>query len=376
MVLCVVLLSGAGLLIRSLVHVYDAPLGVDPKNVLTMQINLPEAKYPRSADQISFYSRLKPRLEALPGVEGVANTTALPASGSGMANYPFEIEGIPGEPKRGRGAVVSADYFRVMRANPLRGRVFQDSNQPEIVVNQSFANRFWPHEDALGKHLRVVRGREPAPWMTVVGIVPNVLHDISQPAENSPMFYLSSTREPRRQVYIAARTSVPPETLGDVFRREVQALDPDLAVFNILTLEERVSQSRGNVAIISMFFSIFAAIAFVLGSVGLYAVMSHSVSRRTREIGVRLALGGARRHILTMVFRQGMGQVALGLAIGIPAALAVTRVLRSALVGVEPGDPATLASVILLLVAAGVAGCALPARRAVRVDPVEALRHE
>lgn len=366
MVLCVVLLSGAGLLIRTAIHIYDTPLGVDIRNVLTMQISLPEAKYRTSDDLTAFYARLKPRLEALPGVDSVAVASAIPRWGYGVTSFSCEIEGTPG-PSHGRGPVVSADYFRVMKLTPARGRIFQESKEPELVVNQAFANRYWPEGDAIGKHVRPAGSA----WMTVTGIVPNV-----QQPDLTPLVYLSNAQQPRRQVFLMARTRVPAATLGDAFRREVQALDEDLPVYNIQTLEARVSQIQLGSGAFAVMFSFFALIALVLGSVGLYAVSAHSVSRRTREIGVRLALGGSRRNILAIVMMQAMRQVAIGLALGLPAAFAVTRMLRSALEGVEPGDPVTLAGVVLLLGASGLLGCAIPARRALRVDPVEALRHE
>jgi putative ABC transport system permease protein len=177
-------------------------------------------------------------------------------------------------------------------------------------------------------------------------------------------------------MFIAARTRVPPATLTDAFRKEVQQIDPDLPVYDVDTLDARVSRNRLEVGAMGAVFSVFALVALVLASVGLYAVVAHAVSQRTREIGVRMALGGSESQIIKLVFAQGMGQVAIGLAIGLPAAFGVARVLRSILVDVAPGDPVTFAGVTLVLMSAAFLGCMLPARRAARVHPVDALRHE
>jgi predicted lysophospholipase L1 biosynthesis ABC-type transport system permease subunit len=259
----------------------------------------------------------------------------------------------------------------VIGVRPVRGRIFDDIGDPEIMVNQSFVDRFWTDGEAIGKHIRIVDRSSAGSWMTVTGVVP----DIHQP-DAMPLIYMPGLREPQRQTFIAARTRVPPASLGDAFRREVQKLDPDLPVYNIQTLEERISQIRLGPGIFAALFSAFAFIALVLASVGLYGVIAHSVSRRTQEIGVRLALGGSRNHILSMVLKEGMRQVGLGIAIGLPAAFLITKALRAGLVGVEPGDPATFIGVATVLAGAGLLGCAIPARRAIRVDPVEALRHE
>src|SRR5262249_6737656 len=157
-----------------------------------------------------------------------------------------------------------ADYFRAMRADPIRGRVFKDSTEPEIVVSQSFARNQWPASDAIGKRLRIVHGRSPELWMTVVGIVPNIQHNISVPADLTPLFYLTITRAPQRQIFIVARTHVPPATLGEIFRREIQAIDSELPVYNIQTLEQRVAESRLDVGAFSALFTIFALIALAL----------------------------------------------------------------------------------------------------------------
>ena len=377
MILCVVLLAGAGLMIRSSVNVYNSPLGVNPANVLTMHINLPEAKYPRAQDQTSFHNQLSSRLNSLPGVEAAAITSALPAARLGVMTFPCEIERGAARTLNASAIVVSPDYFRVMQTPPVRGRVFTGSDGPVAIVNRSFAGKYWPSEDPLGKRIRFTAGpQEQQPWMTVLAVVPNIQQNISRPADQTPIIYLPYKDQPRHVMFLAVRGRVSAATLTDSIRKEVQQIDPDLPVYDVDTLEARIARQRLEVGAVGTLFSIFAFVALVLACVGLYAVVAHAVSQRTREIGVRMALGASDGHILKMVFAQGLGQVAVGLGIGLPLAFAVARVLRSILVDVSPGDPVTFASVILLLMSAGILGCTVPARRASRVDPVNALRHE
>jgi putative ABC transport system permease protein len=382
MALCIVLLTGAGLMIRSSINTYSMPTGVNASNVLTLHINLPEAKYLRADDQLSFHRRLKAKLESLPGVEVVSLASSLPTAFASY--YPYELQGRPPADSEHlpttSGLVVGADYFRVMQVRPRRGRLFTESDgvsdTPAVIVNQSFAAQAWPGEDPIGKRLRLVRGRAPQSWLTVVGIVPDIQQMSQRPLEYAPLIYLPYAADPQRVMYIVARTAVPPLTLGEPFRREVQSLDENLPVYEVRTLEDRIAVNRLNVGLWGLLFSIFAGVALVLASVGLYAVIANSVSQRTREIGVRMAVGGTARDIVGLVFAEGMRQIGIGLAVGLPLAFGVTRVLRAALVGVSPGDPITFLGVIIVLMIVGALGCAIPARRALRVDPVVALRSD
>jgi predicted permease len=374
MILCVVLLTGAGLMIHSSIKVYGSPLGVNPANVLTMHINLPEAKYPRAEDLTSFHDQLAPRLNSLPGVEASAIASALPLARFGMMRFRCELAGASEMQLSASGIVVSPDYFRVMQAMPVRGRLFTDSDDAAVIVNRSFAAKYWPGQDPLGKQLRVL-GDGPKPWMRVVAVVPNIQQNISVPADQSQIIYLPYKSDPQRVMSMAVRTRVPPATLSEAVRKEVQQLDPDLPVY-IDTLNSRISRTRLEVADAGTLFGVFALVALVLACVGLYAVVAQAVSQRTREIGVRMALGASDAHVLKTVLTQGLGQVAIGLLIGLPLAFAVARLLRSILIDVSPGDPLTFAGVILLLMSAGILGCLVPGRRATRVDPVTALRHE
>jgi putative ABC transport system permease protein len=362
------------------VNLYNAPMAIDPSNVLTMQLSLPEAKYGDPNSVREFYTRLKTSLAGLPGVTGVPLASHLPMSG--WREFRGEVEGTEGRPGRlGQlgGLVVDANYFRTLAVRLRRGHAFDEAEagaRSQVLVNESFAARFWPGEDPLGKRLRTVAGNEPQPWLTVIGVVADVQQDRLNPLQRNPLIYVPNDAEPQRSVYVMARTAVPPGRLVEAFRRTVQSLDQNLPAQDVISLDDHIARQRLNVTAFGKLFALFAAIALVLAWVGLYAVVAHAVSRRTQEIGIRMAMGGTRRDIFGLVLRQGMWQVAGGFAAGIPLAMLVTRVLSRSLVGVSPSDPATYAGVALVLGFAGLLGCAIPARRAVRVDPLAALRHE
>ena len=373
MALCVILLAGAGLMIRSFISLYDAPLGVNPTNVLTAELALPEAKYPHGEDEISFHQRLKARLESLPGVERAAVTSTLPLNG--WLNLSYRVDGdTSDQPVPAGGLIVSPDYFRVLQVHPSRGRLFADG-AAEAVVNQSFATKLGPVDDLIGKRIRLMESLNFKPqWLTVVGVIP----DIQQNGQltHVSLIYVPYAASPRRQGLVIARTRVPPGTLATAFRREAQNEDPNLPLHDVRSLESHIAQSRMEVSIIGTMFTIFAGIALLLACVGLYAVIAHAVSQRTREIGIRVAIGGSAHNILRLVFTQGLQPLLLGLAVGLPSAFGLTRVLRAELVGVSPRDPVTFAGVVVVLIAAGILGCAIPARRAIRIDPVIALRSD
>ena len=228
----------------------------------------------------------------------------------------------------------------------------------------------------MGKRIRLLIDRVPQPWLIVIGVIPDILQDFRHPLEHEPIIYLPYAQHPERQVFLLSLTRVPPRTLAEALRREVQRLDPNLAVYDIQTLEGRIAEHRVSTAILAEMFSAFAAIALVLACVGMYAVIAHSVSQRTQEIGIRMAVGGSRRDIVRLVYSQAMQPLFVGMALGLPVALILARVLQTVLVGVSPNDPFALILGFLSLFGAGVAGCAIPAWRAVRVDPIVALRYE
>jgi predicted permease len=373
MAACVVLLAGAGLMVRSSVKLYNAPLAFQPANVLTMQISLPERKYPRPDDVTEFYSKLKDRLQSLPGVKGVSLASNLPLAGYIPVRGEVEGQG----PAEFGGLVVDPGYFRDMQIRLRRGRSFdaadEASDSASVIVNESFANRYWPGADPVGKHLK----RAPAGnWLTVIGVVPDIQQDFRRLLQRDPLIYVPHAAEPQRSVHVIARTALAPGLLAEAFRRSVQGLDENLPAENVITLQDHISQRRLSVTAFGKLFTAFAAIALLLAALGLYGVVAYGISRRTQEIGLRIAMGGTRRDILNLVLRQGMQQVLLGLLCGLPLAFLSTRVLNRALVGVSPGDPLTFAGVVIVLGLTGTLGCAVPAWRAMRVDPLAALRCE
>ena len=376
--LCVVLLAGAGSLIRSAINLYSAPIGVNTANVLTMRVNLPEKKYASPGNWIQFYGDLRKRLTALPGVELATVASNLPLGG--WVSFPVEFQGKTNDsrqlPEIGA-LIVGNNYFQTLQVGARAGHLFTDSDgtsgPPVVVVNESFAAKFWPNEDALGKRLRLVED-SPGPWLTVVGIVPDILQNFRSNLEHDPALYVPFGEKPERQVYVVARTAVLSATLTSAFRREVQRADANLAAYDIRTLDQRIAENRLGPALFSSMWSIFAAVATILAAIGLYAVVAHAVSQRTREIGLRIALGATRRDIARLVFAQAIRPLAPGLIIGFLLALAAGRILPFVLVGVSSSDPLTFTAILAVLISAAALGCLLPARRATRVDPVSALR--
>jgi predicted permease len=381
MALAVVLLGGAGVMIRSFLKIYTADVGVRTENVLIGSLGLPVTNYPFAEEQISFYDRLKTRLETIPGVESVAIADRLPTWGT--RRLPYELEGAAPVDERRRpklsALVISPGYFRTLGAALLSGREFRDtdgvSGVPVVIVNQRFAASFWPGEDPLGKRLRFFDGNTPQAWLTVVGVVSNIVQNDATRQEFDPLVYLPYRQEPAATMWVFARTRVSPGSLGTAFRREVQALDSDLPIYGPFALAQRL-EVFWNSRFYGALFLIFAAIALLLASIGLYTVIAHAVSQRTQEIGIRMAIGATARDIRKLVLMQGMVPLGIGLTIGLAASLAVNRVLKAELVQVSPADPITVVVASAVLVLSATLGCLIPARRAMRVDPVVALRHE
>jgi putative ABC transport system permease protein len=243
------------------------------------------------------------------------------------------------------------------------------------IVNQLLAAQFWPGEDPLGKRFRFFNGDAPGPWLTVVGVASNIIQNDATRQRFDPQVYLPYRQDPGGGAWVLVRTRVRPESLANAFRREVQALDSDLPLYGPMPVAERMERFWDN-RFYGVMFLIFAAIALLLASIGLYSVIAHSVSQRTQEIGIRIAIGATAGDILRLVFVQGMIPLGIGLAIGLAASLAVNRVLESMLVQVSPEDPVALVAASAVLILSATLGCLIPARRAMRVDPVVALRHD
>ena len=379
--LAVVLLTGAGLMIRSYLSVSTTDPGVTMENVLTGYAQLPASRYSGAEEQTAFFERIEQRLEALPGVESVTFASALPTWGSRPAPYELADQAPVGDERQLETAalVVGPDYFRTLRAPLLAGREFQNGDDgaglPVAIVNEHFASRHWPGEEALGKRLRLFEGATPGAWLTVVGVASNIVQSNAMRQAFEPIVYVSHRQTSRGGLWVLARTRVAPASLANDFRREVQALDADLPVMlGPYALEERIAEGYWDSELYAVLFLVFAATALLLAGVGIYAIVSYSVSRQTRDIGVRVAIGANVRDILVLVFRQGMMPVGIGVLIGIAVSLGVARVLGSMLAQVSPTDPAVFAVATGVLVLVAMLGCWIPARRAVRIDPVAALR--
>jgi ABC-type antimicrobial peptide transport system permease subunit len=259
------------------------------------------------------------------------------------------------------------------------GREFNDADVasagPVAIVNELFASRYWQGEDPVGKRLRFFEGNLPGPWVTVVGVVSNIIQNDLNRQRFDPVVYVPYRQRPGGGAWILVRTGKSSGGLTNAFRREVRALDPDLPLYGPMSIADRMERFWDSRFYGSLFL-IFAAIALLLASIGLYTVVANSVGQRTQEIGVRLAVGAEARDILALVCREGLPPVGLGLTIGLAASVAVNRILASALVQVSPADPLSLVAASVALVVAAMLGCLIPARRAILVDPIVALRHE
>jgi putative ABC transport system permease protein len=394
--LTIVLLAGAGLMIRSFMKMYTLDIGIRTEHLMTMRMQLPETKYATPETRRVFYDRVEPRLAAIPGVEAVAVTTSVPPFGS--AERSLEIDGQPprqaeDQPQNVLTVTISPRFFEVVGVQIARGRPFHDTDGTPggetAIINERAAAQFFPGEDPIGKRIRFTPRENtsggPAPahpeasreiWRTIVGISPSIRHDSTRGAEPNAVVYLPHRQAPPASATLLVRSALPPGSVMAAVRREVQAIDQDQPVFTVQTLDQMLAQERWPFRVFGGLFAIFAVIALVLSSVGLYAVMAYSVTQRTQEIGVRMALGAAGREVSWLILKRGLIQLALGLAIGLGGALALSRVLRTVLVQITPTDPITFASITILLTLVSIAACLLPARRATRVDPLVALRAE
>lgn len=380
--IAVVLLAGAGLLIQSLLRLQHVNPGFNPKNVLSFSLGLPEVKY-STQKQIDFFNQIVSRIESIPGVQVASAVLPLPLS-SDRIRITFETEGrsIPrGELPASEYRAVALNYFRTMGIPLLQGRAFdeRDSRQSTqvIVVNEDFAERYFPGDDPIGKHIKpsISNGEDKQFWREIVGIVGSVRH-LGLSAEPTPEYYVPHTQLPFDSMTIVARTEGDPRALISAVQREVRALDSELPVYNIKTLEEYVAGSVAQPRFNTVLLAIFAGIALVLTAVGLFGVMSYTVRQRTHEIGIRMALGAAETDVLKMVVRQGMTLAGIGMGAGLASAYFLTRLMTSMLFGIGATDPLTFVAISVVLGIVALGACFVPARRATRVDPMVALRYE
>jgi predicted permease len=388
--LTIVLLVGAGLMIRSFLITQQFDIGVDTENLITVQVTLPASRYPQPADRQAFQERLKERLETVPGVDSLTIVSQAPAAGA--ASRTLKIEGRDMTDANNRlptvaRLIVEPDYFDALDLDLRRGRGFTETDgapgSEAVIVNEVFAARYFEKADPLGSRLRLGenldRGTEDlaAPWLTIVGVSPPVFQQSpNQDLRVQPTVYVPFRQEPPGAFTVLARSSLAGDAVVAGIRAELRQLDADLPLYNIRTMDDILAQRNWPYRIFGTLFGTFAVIALLISSVGIYAATAHGVGQRTQELGVRMALGAARRDILWLVLRQGLTRIAIGMVIGVIAAIGVSRVLASVLVNTTATDPTTFASICLLLAAVTLLACFVPARRATRLDPVNALRTE
>jgi putative ABC transport system permease protein len=380
--IAVVLLVGAGLLIQSLWRLRSVNPGFPSQNLLTFVVGIPEVKYPVEK-QDKFYRDLEARLQTLPGVTSAGAVVPLPLSND-LFRISFETEGRPlakGNLPSADFFLVSDDYFKTLGVSMVKGREFtqrDDMNAPGvIIVNQSFAKQYFPGEDPLGKRIKpgISTGEKKPDWREIVGVVADV-RNRNLSSELRPGYFVPQAQLPFNQMTMVIRTTNDPHSLITAVQNEVHAMDREVPVFNIKTMDEYISATVAAPRFNATLLMIFAAVALVLTIVGLYGVMSYSVAQRTNEIGIRMALGAQTRDVLRLIVAQGFKLVLVGLALGLVGALALTKIIASLLFGVTAKDPLTFAAVAVLLALVALLACYLPARRAARLDPLNALRYE
>ncbi|HEU4509139.1 MAG TPA: ABC transporter permease [Pyrinomonadaceae bacterium] len=379
--IALVLLFSAGLLVRSFGKLLDVKPGFDPTNVLTVRLSLPGAQYDKATKVATFYDDVLARVSALPGVVHAGAAFQTPFT-PGADNSTFSIRGRQANagdpPPHADYAFVSANYFKTIGLPILKGRDFEPSDMRAgnffapnsvAIVDEELANRYWPNGDAIGGG---ISWSSEGPWATIVGISKTAqFKDLTEQSKGTfylPAYISSST--------LVVRTSGDPRQLAGAIREQVLAVDPNQPVYDVKTIEERIAVTLETRRFAVVLLGIFGTLGLVLAAIGLYGVLAFAVSQRTREIGIHMALGARARDVLFMVIKQGMSLVLVGVAIGVAGAYAVTRAIRSLLFEVGATDPLTFVAVLLLLLFVGFVACYVPARRATKVDPLEALRYE
>ena len=381
MALAIVLLAGAGVMIRSFLKIHTAQMGVNTGQVLIGSLELPAAKYATPEARSSFYGLLASRLQSAPGAESVALAESLPSWN--VPRAPYELEGEPAFDPQRRSKIltmkISPGYFQTLGAQVLSGRDFSAADNPSAipaaVVNRAFAEKYWPGHDPVGKRLRLFNENTPGPWLMVVGVASNIVQNDNNRQRYEPLVYTAFAQAPDGGMWVLLRTRIPPLNLANAFRRDVQEIDPDLPMYGPFVLANRL-EAYWDSRFYGALFLIFAAIALLLASIGIYTVIAHSVRQRTQEIGIRMAVGASNGDIFRLVLVQGMLPLGIGLVIGLAGSLAVNQILKSVLVQVSPSDPVTLFAASAILIVSAALGCLIPIRRALRVDPVIALRYE
>jgi putative ABC transport system permease protein len=379
--LSLVLLVGAGLLVKG----FRALLGINqnfaPKTLLTMTVVLPKSRYDDVAKRANFYQQALGELESMPGVRLAAVATNVPEGDNSFLGG-FSVENRPARPGEHPLAyweVVNPVFFQALHIPLIKGRLFTQEDGPDsapvAIISQSLAARYFPGQDPIGRRIKLGAEDYAAPWATIVGIVSNVKYRWLD-KQNIPALYEPYTQAALSESYFMVRTSGDPNSLVATARQRIAAIDPDMPIYDVQTLDRVISDSMIGLGYVSVMMAVLGMIALVLACVGVYGVMSFSVAERTHEIGVRMALGAQRGEVLRLVLRHGLLLAGIALAIGLPLSLGLSGLVASLVFGVSTTDPLTFAGVSALLLLVAIAACYFPARRAMRVDPVIALRYE
>ena len=384
MSIALVLLIGAGLLIRSFYRLQSVDPGFQTKNLLTMNFTLPLEPYGDIPRRTQFFEQVLERIRNLPGVESVGATSELPF-GTGFVNHNFIIEGrppqTPGTEPEIFNRSVSPDYFRAMLIPVRSGRAFvsqgRKSSLPVAIINESAARQYFRDQNPIGQRIRWAREEEVG-WITIVGVAGDI-NSVGLDASEEPAVYTPFMQEIRfwkTWMNVAVRSSVDPVSLSSAIRREVAKVDPNIPAADFQTMDELMANSFADRRFNLLLLVSFATLALVLASLGIYGVISFLVGRRTHEIGIRMALGAERRDILNWILRHAVRLIVAGLCLGIALSLVSVRLMKNLLFGIAPTDAFTLICVSVLLSAVALMAGYLPARRAMRVDPMNALRYE
>jgi putative ABC transport system permease protein len=379
--LAVVLLAGAGLMVRGFQTMLKHGAELEPDTLLTLRLALTDNKYEQPRQKSGFYRQVLERIAAIPQVRSAAAASAMPYS-QHSTGRDFTIEGRPvepGDPPNGRYQVVSANFFETLHV-PLRaGRFLNAGDGPEAplvaAISQRMAQRWWPNQSPLGKHIKIGAPDSKNPWVTIVGVVGDLMYNPYE-RQPRPTLYLPYPQAPAGWMDLGIRTTGDPLRVATAITAAIRSMDAEQPITEMHTLEKSIHNSAIGLNYMAVLMGVFGVIALVLSAIGVYGVMAYVVSEQTHEIGIRLALGAARPNVLLMVFRRGMLTAAIGLAVGLPIAFGFARLMASLVYGVSATDPVTFAGITLALAAATALAVYVPAQRAMRIDPIVALRYE